>query len=171
MPISLRAATAADQPAIDALIKGLHLFGLNIKWPHFVVAVDDATQQIVAMGQIKRHGDRSYELASIGTAPGYRGRGLARQIIEYLLAQHPGELYLMCVSTMGTFYEPFGFRPVAFDAMPPYFKRMHRLAAAARLLDKTGPTLLVMRRAGDGEAGDKKAGDSGEAAPGTRGKG
>src|SRR5215218_9459621 len=106
MTITLRPATAADQAAIDALIKGLHLFGLNIKWPHFVVAVDDETHQVVAMGQIKQHGDRSYELASIGTAPEYRGRGLARQIIDRLISQHPGELHLMCLSTMGPFYEP-----------------------------------------------------------------
>lgn len=162
MTITLRAATAADQPAIDALIKQLHLFGLNIKWPNFVVAVDDETQQVVAMGQIKRHGDGSYELASIGTQRAYRGRGLARQIIERLIAQHPGELHLMCVSTMGPFYEPFGFRSLTFDAMPPYFKRMARLAAAARLVDKTGPELLVMRREGAGDSGGRQVGDSGD---------
>ena len=146
MAITLRPATAEDQPAIDALIKALHLFGMNIRWPHFLLAVDDETQAVVAMGQIKPHGDGSHELASIGTAPDYRGRGLARQIIAQLLAQHPGELHLMCLSPMGPFYEPFGFRGLARKDMPPYFKRMDRLAAMSRLLDKSTPGLLVMRR-------------------------
>src|SRR5690349_2758685 len=79
MAITIRPATAADQPAITALIKLLDLLKLNLKWPHFVVAVDDASGQLVATGQIKQHGDGTHELASIATHPTYQHRGLATQ--------------------------------------------------------------------------------------------
>lgn len=152
MPITLRAATAADQPAITALIKTVQINPMDLKWPHFVVAVDDATQAIVATGQIKEHGDGSHELASIGTLPEYRGRGLAHQIIERLMAQHPDTLYLTCLSKMGPLYEQFGFRGLALKEMTPYFRRLTRLANVMQFRAAHEDRLLVMKR--DGDSGD-----------------
>ena len=42
---------------------------MDLKWANFVVAVDDESGAIVGTGQIKQHGDGSYELASIATVP------------------------------------------------------------------------------------------------------
>src|SRR5689334_16350169 len=110
MAITLRAATAEDQPAIEALIRALHLYAGGLRWQQFVVAVEDGAPGIVAMGQIRPQPDGSFELGSIGTAPEYRGRGLAHQVIERLLAGYAGELHLMCLVPMGSFYAAFGFR-------------------------------------------------------------
>ena len=145
MTITLRPAAAEDQPAINALIKTVDINPMDLKWPHFLLAVDDDTQQVVATGQIKQHGDGSYELASIGTLPEYRGRGLAHQIIARLITQHTGELYLTCLSTMGPLYEQFGFRALTFDEMPTYFRRLTRVAKMAMWLDRRGLKLLVMK--------------------------
>ena len=146
MAVILRPATAADQPAINALIKLVDINPMDLKWPNFLLAVDDASGQVVASGQIKPHGDGTHELASIATHPDYQHRGLATQIINRLLAGHPDTLWLMCLTKMGPFYERFGFQAVTPRNYSRYFKRM---AALAKLWDMRAPPedrLLVMRR-------------------------
>ncbi len=145
MPISLRAATAADQAAIAALVKTVNINPMDLKWQRFLVAVDDATQAVVATGQIKEHGDGSHELASIGTLPEFRQQGLAHQIIDRLIAQHPATLHLTCLSRMGPLYEQFGFRALTYKEMTPYYKRLSKLANVFQFRTAHQDRLLVMR--------------------------
>jgi N-acetylglutamate synthase-like GNAT family acetyltransferase len=119
---------------------------MDLKWQNFALAVDDDSGAVVGTGQIKRHGDGSHELASIATIPKYQRRGVAHQIINYLLAQHQGVLYLTCLDTMGYFYEQFGFRQIGQAEMTPYFRRLTRVAATFRFLTDEGRRLLVMKR-------------------------
>jgi len=144
--IVLRAATAADQPTIKRIINeaGINPMGLN--WPNFLLAVDDETGEVVGTGQIKPHGDGSRELASIATAPAYQRRGIAHRIIERLLAENPGEMYLTCVNTMGPFYVQFGFREIDGSELTPYFRRLKKMAKAMMWLDRQGRSLWVMKR-------------------------
>ena len=144
--ISVRLATAADQKTITAIIRAADINPMDLKWPHFALAVDDENGTIVGTGQIKRHGDGSEELASIATIPSHQHRGVAHQIINYLLAQHPEVLYLTCLDTMGPFYEQFGFRTLTRPDMTPYFRRLARLAETFEWLNKSGRRLLVMKR-------------------------
>ena len=144
--IIIREATAADQAAIVRLVREVQINPMDLKWPNFLVAEDEATGAIVSTGQIKRHRDGSYELASIGTLPAYRGRGLAHQIIGRLLGQHAGELYLTCMDNMEGLYQQFGFRTIGPDEMPPFFRRITRLARAMLHLSRDGRRLLVMKR-------------------------
>ena len=144
--ISLRPAAAADQKAIVQIVRAAQINPSDLKWPHFTVAVDDDTGEIVSIGQIKRHGDGSEELASIATLPAYQGRGLAHQVIESLLASHPSRLFLTCLSTMTTFYEPFGFRVIDETEMSPYYRRLMKIARAYELLARSGHELSVMLR-------------------------
>jgi N-acetylglutamate synthase-like GNAT family acetyltransferase len=119
---------------------------MDLKWPHFVLAVDEASGAIVGTGQIKRHGDGSEELASIATIPNYQRRGVAHQIIDHLLAQHSGVLYLTCLSDMCPFYEQFGFTVLDRPGMTPYFRRLVRVAETFEFLNKSGRRLAVMKR-------------------------
>jgi N-acetylglutamate synthase-like GNAT family acetyltransferase len=145
MPMMIvRPATSADQKTITSIIRDAEINPMDLKWPNFALAVDEDSGAVVGTGQIKRHGDGSYELASIATVPSYQRRGVAHQIIKHLLAQHPGVLYLTCLDTMGTFYEQFGFRTVAKDEMTPYFRRLTRIATTFRFLTDQGRQLLVM---------------------------
>ena len=142
----IRPATAADQKTITAIIRAVQINPMDLKWQNFVLAVDGADGAIVGTAQIKQHGDGSHELASIATLPSYRGRGIASQLIHHLLAQHPDTLYLTCIDTMGRFYKPFGFRTITAKELPPYFRRLLRVAATFRFLSDDGHRLLVMRR-------------------------
>ena len=144
--ITIRPATAADQKTIQAIIRLVQINPMDLKWPNFVLAVDQATGAIVGTAQIKRHGDGSPELASIATVPSHRRQGIAQRLINHLLAQHPGRLYLTCLETIGPFYEQFGFRTISADEMTPYFRRLSRIAGALNFAGKEGRRLLVMQR-------------------------
>ncbi len=146
MTITVRPATAADQGTITAIVRAAQINPMDLKWSNFALAVDDASSAVVGTGQIKRHGDGSRELASIATIPDYQHRGVAHQVINHLLAQHPGVLYLTCVDTMGSFYEQFGFRGLGEAELTPYFRRLARVAATFQFLTNAGRRLLVMKR-------------------------
>ena len=146
--IILRPAEAADQKRIVAIIRAAQINPLDLKWPHFVLAVDDASGEIVGTAQVKTHRDGSRELASLAVVTQWQGRGLARRLVEYLLTNTPGTLYLTCRSSLGGLYAKFGFRAIGPSEMPPYFRRLSRLAAALRPLMRRDDTLLVMRRDG-----------------------
>jgi amino-acid N-acetyltransferase len=141
----IRPAEAADFPAIRKIIFQVRINPTGLNWKRFFVATSPAGQ-IVGCGQIKPHPDGSQELASIAVVPEWRGQGIARALITVLLDQHPQELYLTCRSSLGVFYERFGFHKIEQEDMPPYFRNIDRLAGWVRRLEKKGETLLVMRR-------------------------
>lgn len=147
-PIIIRRATREDQARIRAIVlaAGINPFSLN--WQRFLVAEEHG--RIVAVGQIKPHGDGSHELASIAVIRERRGQGLGSAIVQALLASHPGPLYLMCERRLERYYTRFGFRLIGRDEMPPYFRRIHRLAQLPRLVaslfGQDGPQLSVMQR-------------------------
>lgn len=141
---SIRAALESESTQIKDLI---HVVGINpmgLDWKRFVVAVNERGQ-VIACGQLKPHGQDVIELASIGTLPEYRGRGIARAIIEDLLQKAPRPLYLMCISHNGPMYEKFGFVPISVDQMPKYFRRMKNVFDVADVFRKSGEELLVMK--------------------------
>ena len=94
----------------------------------------------VAMGQIKVHGDGSHELASIAVDQAERGRGVARALIQYLLAKEPGDVYLTCVPDLRDFYRPFGFVDVRDSrGLPTYFRRIAQVTGWLRRLCRARP--------------------------------
>jgi N-acetylglutamate synthase-like GNAT family acetyltransferase len=140
----LRPARAGDFPAIRALVRqgGINPFGLA--WERFLVVVNERGE-VIACGQIKPHGDGSRELASIAVRPAERGLGYARMVIERLLAENSPPLYLTCRSALGSLYEKFGFHRVDPPAMPPYFRRLSRIADWFSRLNLAPDRMLVMR--------------------------
>jgi len=141
----LRPAVEEDDAAIRALVKEGRINPTGLKWPRFVVAVN-SVGEVVGCGQVKSHRDGSIELASLVVTAEWRGLGLARAIIEYLVCEHPEDMYLMCRSSLGDFYERFDFRALRETEMSPYFRRISRLASLAEFLRKDGETLMVMKR-------------------------
>src|SRR4030067_451475 len=125
--VCLRRARAGDQPAIRHLVSANHLNPLSLDWQDFVVAVD-TSDQVLGIGQVKRHGDGSRELASIAVVEARRRQGIAQAIILELMRANPPPLYLTCRSVMGHYYSRFGFDSLDIEQMPPYFRRLYRLA-------------------------------------------
>ncbi len=141
---TLRPARETDAAPIRDLI---HLVGINpmdLDWKRFVVAVNDR-DEMIGCGQLKPHGRGILELASIAVYPEYQGEGIARLIIEHLLKDSPRPLYLMCESSLGPFYEKFGFQAISYEEMPSYFQRMSRLAGLVTTLARRKERLLIMK--------------------------
>lgn len=141
--ISLRPAQAADQATIRDLVQASQLNPLSLKWQHFIVAVN-SSGQIAGIGQIKTHGDGSRELASIAVVPSRRRQGIAQAIILHLLQSSQPPLYLTCRAAMGPFYARFGFAEVSIEHMPPYFRRIYRLARLLMRAARSEMQMLVM---------------------------
>lgn len=142
---SLRPALASDFAAIKNLVRNAQINPIGLKWSRFVIVENDLGV-VIGCAQIKPHRDGSNELASLVVNPDYRGRGIARSLVEHLAGKQMGELYLMCRSSLGEFYRKLGFEAINESKMPPYFRRINRLASIAEILRKEGETLLVMRR-------------------------
>jgi N-acetylglutamate synthase-like GNAT family acetyltransferase len=140
----LRSATQADFSAIKALIHQVRINPTGLDWRRFLVAVS-SQGEIVGCGQIKPQGELRV-LASIAVVPGWRGRGVARAIIECLLAGEQGVLYLTCRAHLGGFYAKFGFTALEESDMPTKMRRLSRLARMLRRLRLLDEAMLVMRR-------------------------
>ena len=148
--LTLRPAAAEDEIAIHSLIREGGVNPLGIRWPRFVL-IETQDGEVVACGQIKPHADGTNELASIVVKKEFRGQGLARRIIEHLLAGHPGTLYLMCAARACSMYEKFGFYGIEEDEYPRFFRRLSWIMKiSARLFGMRG---LIMRRDGQAEPG------------------
>ena len=90
MNFTLRPAAKQDTPAIyDLIIEG-RINPTGIEWQRFILAVT-ADGEVIGCGQLKPHRDGSLELASIAVTSAWQGKGVARAIIEQLIAGRPGQ--------------------------------------------------------------------------------
>jgi N-acetylglutamate synthase-like GNAT family acetyltransferase len=143
-PFSLRLATEADFPEIRALIRQVRINPTGLDWRRFTVAVN-GSGEMIACAQLKPVPGGLTELASLAVRPAYRHLGIARSLIEHLLADAPRPVYLTCRSTLGKMYEKFGFRVLETGDMPVYYRRLQRLAGIFMGLTRRNVTLLVMK--------------------------
>ena len=138
----LRPAARADAAAILGLIRRARINPTGIDWRRFTVAVDEAGS-VVACGQIKPHEVGVRELASIVVAETWRGRGVARAVIEHLLGVAGPPLWLTCRRDLIGLYQRFGFREVGRDEpVPDHYRRLRRLTRWLRRL--TGIEIAIM---------------------------
>ena len=135
--LRVRAATAADSGRIRRLVIGAGLFPLDLNWRRFLVAEDDG--QIVGCVQMRRHRGAD-ELSSLVVARSQRGRGVARQLIERLLVDEPGPVYLICAERLEPFYRRFGF-VVVDEGLPAALRRKRDAGRFFHL-----PVVCMMRR-------------------------
>jgi N-acetylglutamate synthase-like GNAT family acetyltransferase len=142
---TLRPATKADAARIRQIISLVQINPISLNWRRFILATD-REDRIIGCGQLKPHADGSLELASIAVLPDWRGNGIARTIIDHLLEQYPGTLFLTCRSQLEPMYQKFGFQSLQFDDMPPYFRRLSRIVALFNKLFHQSDHMLVMKR-------------------------
>lgn len=140
--ITFRRATADDASAIKALIHLVRINPISLDWERFLLA-SAPDGRLAACGQVKPHSEGTLELASIAVHPDWRGQGLAREIIQRLLADSPRPVYLTCRSDLEAFYVKFGFRALAAPELTPYFRRIQKLANL--MMFREGMSLSVMR--------------------------
>lgn len=145
MNIILRPAAASDSAAIHKLIHTVGINPMALDWQRFTIATDEKGTML-GCGQIKPHGVNIYELASIAVWPHYQEQGVGKTIILHLLADAPSPLYLTCRSQLRPYYEKFGFQSLAYTQMPPYFKRLWRIATTVTKFFPRAGSMHIMRK-------------------------
>ncbi len=141
---SLRSADQDDHSDIRALIRAVRINPTRIDWRRFVAAVD-SSDRLIGCGQVKPHRDGSRELSSVAVVEEWRGKGVARAIIERLMEEHEPPLWLTCRSSLMPLYAKFGFREVrAGEEQPRYFRRIRRLAEVFQMFSTSDEYLAVM---------------------------
>ena len=141
----LRPAVESDFSTIRKMVREARLNPLGLEWRRFIVAMDD-DGKIIGCGQVKSHNDGSTELASLVVRRPFRGMGIARAIVERLMAEAEPPLWLMCRSRLARMYQRFGFvEEVIEEEMPRYFRRMRSLARLFRPILGGGEGLAIMR--------------------------
>jgi N-acetylglutamate synthase-like GNAT family acetyltransferase len=140
---SLRPATETDFPEIKTLIRQVRINPTGLDWRRFTVAV--IGEEMIGCGQLKPVPGGLTELASLAVRPPYRHQGIARALIEKLLVDAPRPVYLTCRSKLGELYAKFGFQVLSPEEMPPYYRRLQRLAGLLMELARRGETLFVMK--------------------------
>src|SRR5207248_10239150 len=92
MPLTLRDATAKDQPTIRRIVRAANINPTGLDWPRFILAEDGGA--VVGVGQVKPHRDGTHELASIAVIPALQGRGVGSATVQELIRREKGTVHL-----------------------------------------------------------------------------
>lgn len=117
---TLRPATPGDLPRVEALLTGaqLPLDGVAQALEAFVVAEHDGA--LVGVAGLEVCCDNAL-LRSVAVAPGWRSRGLGRQLVSRVIADAEARgirgLYLL-TTTAEHYFPSFGFATIARDQVP-----------------------------------------------------
>jgi amino-acid N-acetyltransferase len=118
--VTIRPATDADRPAIEALLTASHLpiEGVSNTLCSFLVAVSN--ENLVATVGLEHCGKYGL-LRSTAVAPEWRSRGIARRLVERIVAEAEqrglNALYLL-TTTAETYFPSFGFQVTTRVTVP-----------------------------------------------------
>lgn len=107
MEFSLQKPTDKQFDVICEFIKQYELDNRDLKKEQFIIAVND--QELLGFGRMRQHAD-CMELCSLGVVTSYRGKGIGKAIVEELVRNTKGAIYLVCI--IPGFFEPLGFSTV-----------------------------------------------------------
>lgn len=112
------------------------------------VAVASVEGRRAALGRLVPAGCDAHELGGIYVDPEYRGRRLARAVVEFLLGHAPsGTLYCIPFAHLDGFYRGFGFAPVPEGAAVPAAVASKVAWCGTQYID---PVRLLVRRPAGG---------------------
>ena len=138
LAIGIRRATERDQQEIRALVHGERLNPTGLNWPNFMVAVIGG--RLIGAVQMRKHSDGSRELASLVVSKEHRGHGTASRLIDALLAENQGPVWMITAEPYAGAYSRWGFEQIETRAAPAKVRRNHLMGSLARIIS------FVMRR-------------------------
>jgi N-acetylglutamate synthase-like GNAT family acetyltransferase len=106
--MKIRRASSKDIPQITRLAESLGLDYPGLGEDRIWVAEEG--REIAGIAALKSHADCD-ELVSLGVDPRFRGEGLGRRLVQILLDQAPGDVYLATI--IPEFFEKCGFEKAA----------------------------------------------------------
>ena len=130
MTITVRSARPADVRGIDALVQPLAaqqiLLGKDLvdyyeAVQEFLVAVDDATGEIVGCGALHVMWEDLAEVRTLATSEAVRGTGIGHRMLDALLARARdlGLSRVFCLTFKVDFFARHGFRVMEDDGVEP----------------------------------------------------
>jgi len=149
--ILIRQATEADFATIKMFIRKARINPTGLHWRRFTVAIasfarsGNVISEVIGCIQLKPVPGDLVELASLVVRNDFRGQGIARKLIEHILADSPRPLFLTCRSGLKNFYEKFGFVTMSAKEAPRYYRRLQRLVRVFTKMTHRNETLLVMK--------------------------
>ena len=144
--IVIRPAGRSDLPGIESLLADSHLplVGVEEHLGYYLVAEERG--RVLGVVGLEPYG-KSGLLRSAAVHPDWRGRGLAKTLVQQLIAESTARgirtLYLL-TTTAEHFFPRFGFKPIARDAVP------EAVRASVEFREACPASATVMERAADG---------------------
>ena len=147
----IRPAFAHEQVCIRALVRAERMNPTGLDWPNFLVAVDQ--RGVVGAVQMRKHPDGSRELGSLVVIRSARGQGIASRLIDALLADEDGPVFMITDGAHSAHYAQWGFRRIAPLRASPCIRRNYVIGRLAIILSilKGLPRrrLVVLERPGE----------------------
>lgn len=134
--IHIRAAEPRDMPTIHQLAEAYALDTERLEVEQFLVAVDRGRP--VGFARLKPYPD-AVELGCLGIIPDHRESGIARQLVERLLSQVEGEVWV--TTDLPELARRFGFVEVE-EAPASILEKVKRFEGHRR----KGIVIMKMRR-------------------------
>ena len=109
--MKLRNAEPSDMENIYNIALKYDLDSNDMKTEDFIVAEEKG--KIIGFGRLWKHDD-AVELGTIGVVEEYRNKGIAKEIVKYLLGKTKENVYL--TTLIPGFFEQFGFKTITTKA-------------------------------------------------------
>ncbi len=130
--VVIRAASTEDLPAIEALLTASELPTAGVRDAVCSFLVAEADMQVVGVVGMERRG-RYGLLRSTAVAPEWRGRRVAKQLVERIIAaaeaQGVNALYLL-TTTADRYFPSFGFATTTREVVPEDIKESEEFREA-----------------------------------------
>lgn len=86
-----------------------------------IIVVAEYNNQKAGIGRLVKVDSSSLELGGIYTLDAFRGKGIARKVIEFLLRQAGTSKNIYCIpfEHLANFYQEFGFKPCSPNVAIP----------------------------------------------------
>jgi predicted GNAT family N-acyltransferase len=117
--VSIRRAKKSEMEWINESYDAVQFLHSNFEKE--VIALAEITNQKAGLGRLVNINEKNKELGGIYVFEAFRGRGIARKIVQFLLAQSsPGQtIYCIPFEHLVPFYQEFGFECCTnFDQVP-----------------------------------------------------
>lgn len=105
MQLVLRTPNTEEFHRICDYIRDFELDDRDLRPEQFTAAFRN--NELVGFGRLRKHTD-CIELCSLGVITSLRRKGIGKAIVEELIKQAPGKIYLVCI--IPEYFTPFGFK-------------------------------------------------------------